>query len=142
MAIDKVKPLKIENPATGGIETDMYPTEIDPLEDYAAVKGLSFEDSDDFLVDKIGRVLAESFPDLYESATYSGDTLTNITFYNSSSFIVANRIAKYDLSYTSDNLTSEILYLYDVDGTTILRTFTWTHTYSSNIFQSSQLIIT
>jgi hypothetical protein len=43
---DKIKPLKIENPALGGTETDMFPTEANPTEDLASVKGIAFEDSD------------------------------------------------------------------------------------------------
>lgn len=49
--MDKVRPLKIENPATGGTETNPFPTEIDPLEDYVSSKGLSFEDSSTTFID-------------------------------------------------------------------------------------------
>lgn len=49
--MDKVRPLKIENPATGGTETNPFPTELDPLEDYVSSKGLSFEDSDTTFID-------------------------------------------------------------------------------------------
>ncbi len=48
---DKVKPLKIESPATGGTEIDMFPTEVNPSEDYIALKGLAFENSDSYLLD-------------------------------------------------------------------------------------------
>lgn len=43
MAIDVVKCLKLENPATGGTQTDMYPTETNPAQDYVAAKGIAFE---------------------------------------------------------------------------------------------------
>jgi hypothetical protein len=43
MAVDKCKPLKIENASLGGTENDPFPREMDPSEDYAAVKGISFE---------------------------------------------------------------------------------------------------
>lgn len=48
--VDKVKPLKFENPATGGTETDVFPTEADPTEDYLSAKGIAFENSDTLLV--------------------------------------------------------------------------------------------
>lgn len=48
---DKVKPLKIENPALGGSETDPFPTEADPNEDYITGKGFAFENNDDRLLD-------------------------------------------------------------------------------------------
>jgi hypothetical protein len=40
--MDLVRPLKFESPARGGTETDLYPTELDPLEDYLAAMGISF----------------------------------------------------------------------------------------------------
>lgn len=46
MAIDKIKALKIENPANGGTQTDMFPTETNPAQDYLAAKGISFENLD------------------------------------------------------------------------------------------------
>lgn len=48
---DKVKPLKIENPALGGSETDPFPTEADPNEDYITGKGFAFENNDNRLLD-------------------------------------------------------------------------------------------
>lgn len=46
MAFDKVRPLKLENPGSGGTEDDMYPTATDPSEDYIVAKGFVFEDND------------------------------------------------------------------------------------------------
>ncbi len=139
--VDKVKPLCFEE-LTDGSQLDFIPTEADPTQDYGSLKGISFENLDNFLVDKIGRAIVELFPSLYQEAVYTSDTLTALNFYNSSSFITANRIARYDLTYTSNNLTSEVLSIYDTNGTTVLRTYTWTHTYSSDVFQSSSLVIT
>lgn len=53
MPIDKVKPLKIEETGNG-TELDMDPTEMNPTEDYASVKGISIENSDNLLVDSDG----------------------------------------------------------------------------------------
>ena len=139
---DKVKFLKIENPSTGGTETDPFPVETDPTEDYGAMKGLAFENLDTFLLDKIGRAIVEKYPDLYQKNTYSGNNVTNIEFFNSATLINANRVSRYDFTYTSNNLTSEVLVIYDTNGTTILRTYTWTHTYSGNNLDQTSLVIT
>lgn len=139
---DKVKPLGFENSALGGTENFPLPTEIDPNEDYLATKGIAFENLDTFLVDKIGRSIVEKFPDLYQNITYSGNDPTVLEFFNSSSFITANRVARFDFTYTANNLTSEVLVIYDTNGTTVLRTYTWTHTYTSNNLTSSGLVIT
>ena len=49
--VDKIKPLKIESAAGGGTETNLFPAEADPTEDYVAGKGISFENSDSRLID-------------------------------------------------------------------------------------------
>lgn len=49
--MDKVRPLKLENPSAGGTEFNPVPTEADPLEDYLSAKGFSFEDSADHFID-------------------------------------------------------------------------------------------
>ncbi len=51
--VDTVRPLKVENPATGGTQTDSYPTAVNPAQDYMASKGLAIED-DTTLIDKAG----------------------------------------------------------------------------------------
>ena len=38
---DFIKPLKIENPAGGGTQVDVYPTEANPSQDYLCGKGLA-----------------------------------------------------------------------------------------------------
>lgn len=50
---DKVKPLKLED-TTSGSSLNFGPTEMNPAEDYASVKGVSFENSDDVIVDSDG----------------------------------------------------------------------------------------
>lgn len=141
MSIDRVKALKLETTIDGSV-TDMTPRECNPVQDYLATKGVAFENLDTFLIDKVGRSIVELFPSLYQQVTYVTNDPTIVEFFNSSSFITANRVARYDLSYTSFNLTSEVLKIYDTDGSTILRTYTWTHTYSSNDYVSSGLVIT
>lgn len=49
--VDKVKPLKIENPATGGTQTDPFPVEANPASDFITGKGFSFENNDNRIFD-------------------------------------------------------------------------------------------
>lgn len=42
---DIVKPLKLENPASGGSQTNLFPTETNPNEDYIGCLGVSFKGS-------------------------------------------------------------------------------------------------
>ena len=139
---DKVKALKLESASTGGTQNDGFPTETNPTQDYLATKGIAFENLDTFLIEKVGRSLVETFPTLYQQVTYSSGIPSNIEFFNSSSFITANRIARYNLTYTGDLLTAEVLLVYDSDGTTILKTYTWTHSYSGVDYISSGLVLT
>ena len=48
---DKIKPLKIENIASGGTQNDGFPTEANPAQDYVATKGIAFENNDNILFD-------------------------------------------------------------------------------------------
>lgn len=45
MAIDRVHPLKLEDPATGGDQIDQFPTELNPLEDHIECAGLVLDDA-------------------------------------------------------------------------------------------------
>jgi hypothetical protein len=42
--IDRVQPLKLEDPGTGGGETDQFPTELNPQEDHLECAGVVFDD--------------------------------------------------------------------------------------------------
>jgi prolipoprotein diacylglyceryltransferase len=43
VALDRVKPLKLESVDTGGDEDDQFPTSMDPHEDYIELRGLVFD---------------------------------------------------------------------------------------------------
>lgn len=45
MAIDKVQPLKLEDPSTGGDDQDEFPTELNPQEDHVELAGLVIDDA-------------------------------------------------------------------------------------------------
>lgn len=140
--VDKVKPLKIENPSLGGTQTDPFPKETDPSQDYIASKGLAFEGLDTFLIDKIGRTVAVNHPLTTLKYTYSGNNLTVIEYFNSATQITANRIKKTDITYSGNNPTQEVTVVYDTDGTTVLRTTTWTFTFTGNDLTSANMVIT
>lgn len=131
--VDKVKAYKEENSATGGTENDLNPTEVNPAEDYLAAKGLAFENLDTFRVEKLGRTIQSLYPDSTIAVTYSSGDPSSISFFNSATQIDANRIAKCDLVLSSGDPSTETWLIYDTDGTTVLRTITYTYTVSSNV---------
>lgn len=129
--VDKIKPLKIESIVGGGDENNLFPTEADPSEDFASLKGVAFEGSDSFLIEKVGGIIREYIPNF----SYKYDTTYNPTYiemYNGFTQTTPNRICRVDLTYSGDDLTVEALKIYSTaDGTTVLKTVTMTHTYSS-----------
>ena len=50
--VDKIRPLKIESTSNGGGQDDFLQTESNPAEDYAAVKGVAFENDDNSRIEK------------------------------------------------------------------------------------------
>ena len=131
--VDKVKPLKLESSATGGTENDMFPTEVNPAEDYVSGKGFTFEHSDDYLLDKIGGVIMCDIPNSSSKVVYSGDNISYVEFYKGAVQTTPNRIARIDLTYSGDFVQSESLKIYSLsDGTTVLKTVTTTYTYTGD----------
>ena len=51
--VDKVKFLKLESPEDG-TQYDPTPTEANPQEDYVAIKGIAFQDSENIVIESIG----------------------------------------------------------------------------------------
>jgi len=43
--VDKVKPLKLESPDTGGTQTDEYPTSLNPAQDFVELAGIVIDDA-------------------------------------------------------------------------------------------------
>jgi len=43
LAKDRIRPMKLESPATGGTQDDAFPTEVNPNEDYPDVRGVTFQ---------------------------------------------------------------------------------------------------
>lgn len=133
MAVDKVKPLKIESSSTGGTEDNMFPHESDPAEDYLAAKGVAFENLDTHLAEKVGGLLKFTVPD----CSYKPDFLANgevnfLEVFDGATQTTAQRRLRVDMTYDGSlNPTVEAWKFYDpADGTTVLRTITVTHTWS------------
>lgn len=87
MAIDKIKPLGLETSIDG---TDVFPTptELDPDSDFAAVKGIAFENSDNTTIEGVSGVMnfkdteitaAKTLKDAMERLQYKNVDLTNLT---------------------------------------------------------------
>ena len=75
--VDRVKPLKLEN-TTDGTETNRFPTETDPTEDYLACKGLALENSNGTLVYGDSGVL--KFKDTEKTTAHSLDNILDAEF--------------------------------------------------------------
>jgi hypothetical protein len=80
MAVDKVKPLKIESPALGGTQTDPFPVETNPAQDYLAAKGLALDNTDTRLIDTDTNGEA-SFRDDYQQEQTSFSSLRHSTHF-------------------------------------------------------------
>lgn len=93
MSIEVCRPLKIENPASGGVNTDMYPTETNPNTDYLNCLGVAFGSA---LVASITE--SSNIMNFSDAITTSPITLTqlytavNNTFNNSTDGWVATNV--------------------------------------------------
>ena len=128
MAIEKVKPLKIEP-----LEGDQFPTEADASEDYLSAKGMAFEGLDIFLAEKVGGVIKFTTPDASLKPVFLGNgELDYVEVYEGATQVTANRRVRIDMTYDGSlNPTVEAWKFYSPsDGTTVLRTITVTHTWS------------
>lgn len=91
---DKVKPLKIENPATGGSQTDPFPVETNPAQDYLAAKGFAFENNDNRLIDLdgSGNIQFKDFSETSPVTVRQLRTALNNIFSNSGNGFIATNV--------------------------------------------------
>lgn len=68
--------------------------------------------------------------------------ITAVEFFTTLSQVTGNRKARVDITYTDGNPTSEVWVYYDSDGTTIKRTITLTHTWSSSSLTKTEEAVT
>ena len=128
--MDKVKPLKIET-SIDGTQVDPFPVEANPTQDYLAAKGIAFENLDTYVIEKLGRVILEKSPNSSIKPTFlaNGD-VDYIEYFDGFTQTTPNRIAKTVVAYSGNNPATETTYIYDTDGTTILRTIARAYTFS------------
>lgn len=147
MPVDKVKPLKFED-ASSGSEMDFLPTETDPTEDYISAKGLAFENTDTFLGEKIGGICQFKIPDgswayVYHVSGPNNGSLDYAEYFEGLTQTVGFRRMRIDFVYTAGDMTSEAWKIYDpANGTTVLRTVTFTHTYTSSDLTKTEQVTT
>lgn len=142
--VDKVKPLKFET-SVDGTQTDIYPTEADPTEDYLTGKGFSYENSDDHRSEKIGDLIAHIVPNFSLKPTFlANKEIEKIEYYNGATQTEINRRAIVEMTYDGNlDPTVEVWKIFDTaDGTTVLKTFTITHTWVSNELTKSVEVTT
>ena len=133
--VDVVKTIVAER---NGLDLSEDFAEVRPASDFLSGKGISFEGSQDFLLQKVGGLICGTIPDFSTKATYSGETVTALEVFNGSTQTTPNRLARGDFSYTGDILIEEVWKVYSTsDGTTVLATTTVTHSYSGNNYTGS-----
>lgn len=135
---DLIRPLKLESPSLGGDETDFLPTEANPIEDYAALKGVAFNGDENFVIEHVGRTLAQKEPFTTFTISYLGNgEVDYIEYFNSSNKIQANRIYRIDMTYDGSlNPTTETVTIYENDGVSVAKTQTHIYSYSASEIDS------
>lgn len=122
------KPLKIDS---GGKKA-----QLDPATDTVAAQAIAFEGLSTFLAEKVGSILGFRKPDFSAASNFNSDgTLNFVEFFQGAVQTTPNRRMRVDMSYDGDlNPSTEIWRIYSpLDGTTILRTVTYTFTFSSGV---------
>ena len=81
-------------------------------------------------------------PDTSQKPTYLANSdIDYVEFFKGPTQTTPNRIARVDLTYTGVDPTTETWLLYDSsDGTTVNKTVTFTHVWSSNEWTSSTMV--
>lgn len=134
-----VKPIIIER---DGVDLS-EPNEINPTSDMIQTLGVAFKGLATYSYQLIGGVITEIMPTYTEVVTYLANGDVNyIEFFNGTTQTTINRIARVDITYSGNNPTQENWRIYATsDGTTVLKTFTVTNSFSGNDLTSSQQVI-
>lgn len=140
--VDKIRPLKLESSSSGGTENDLFPSELQPLEDYVSCKGIAFEGSDNARLELIGSEVSFVDP-VSGSKKLKTLKIEEFTFFSapnpfissqSSSFVVVSRFiwrgtnqltapttVRAVVSVSESSVEGEVR-LYDLTNSTILGT--------------------
>lgn len=134
MAIEK--PLKLSQ---GKIE------QVNPASDTLAGKAFSFEGLSNFLAEKVGDILGFTKPDFSDAPNFNGNgTINFVEWFNGPTQITANRRARVDFTYDAnlDPVTEVWKYYNPANGTTILRTVTYTYTFTAGVLTKTVEVTT
>ena len=120
------------------------PRQVQANADRLVAKGLVFEGDTNFTSEKVGGYILDLIPDCSVKPTYKADKEINfVEYFEGATQTVPNRRARVDITYTGIDPTSEVCVIYDpADGTTVIKTFTWTHTWTSGELTKSTLVTT
>ncbi len=124
----------------------------DPSND---VRTVGPQDADEVLVDigsgdniLVGATIQDILNKLYgptnsELPAYLGNgELDYVEFFRSATQTTGNRIAKVAFTYDGSlNPTSEVIQLFDADGTTVLKTVTLTHTFVTSEYTKTTQVV-
>lgn len=117
---------KFRKKGSAGVEKTVGPQEAFEVDTATAV-------ADNVLVGSTVQAILNKYygPTNSEKATYLGNGEVDfIEFFSTPTQVVANRVAKATFTYDGNlNPTSEAIQLYDTNGTTVLKTLTFTHTF-------------
>jgi len=160
VALDRVKPLKLESTDTGGDEDDEFPTSLDPHEDFVELRGLVFDT--DTVADET-TVISRDEDDLTFKDTNnpSGYTLTQLAAVGDlinlylecepptpstdySNTYTGNRVdqeqwkrnsdasllKQIDYTYTGARVTQEVRKVFAANGVTVLGQITIVYSYT------------
>ena len=107
-------------------------------------KWVVFGPTNDYKIEKIGGRVLNTYPDWSSSTTYLANKMPDyVEYFEGPTQTIANRRVRIDVTYAGINPTEEEWTIFDEsDGTSILRTFTVNHTYSSNSLTNSVLVTT
>ena len=163
MALDRVKPLKLESIDTGGNQDDEFPTSINPEEDHVECAGLVLDDPglidestvlwrdvNDMKFKDAGNPAGVTLTDLIGlvnvylendpptpgtdySNTYTGQRVDQEQWKRTSD---ASLLKQIDYSYTGQRLTTEVRKVFAANGTTILGQLTVEYFYTGQLVTS------
>ena len=116
------------------LETDNvelpYNREVNKDTDLLMALGVSFKGSSDYLIERVGDIIKETYPTLSTKPTYSNDFISAYEVYKTTSQLESNRLMRSDYTYNGDLLANEIVRIFNPnDGVTILRTITYLYYY-------------
>lgn len=113
MAIDRVRPLKIESSTTGGTQLNLRPTDLDPTQDFVDCKGIAFNNTENTRIAENSGAIQLYTSNTLQASLSSGGALSltnalgissggtnNSSAYTSGSIIFSN-----GTSLTQDNST-------------------------------------